>query len=123
MKCSICNENHECSTVKITDKNETKVYCLNCLLSEYLDGNLRLENNPDFVDDITNENGAVKYESEDESYVLEKKTLGRLISCNLDPDEYFALVEKYSADNFSLHDDFYDPDDGFAIQPVVQNII
>lgn len=82
-----------------------------------LEDTLKLENNPDFVDDITGENGAVKYETEGESYTLEKETMERLILCNLTPEEYFTLAEKYSPHNFSLHDDFYDPIDGSAIQP------
>lgn len=34
----------------------------------------------------------------------------------LKPDEYFRLHEKYG-DIFLLHDDFYDPDSGIAVQP------
>jgi hypothetical protein len=41
----------------------------------------------------------------------------RLITHNLDPDEYFALAKKYGADKFEIHSDFYDEFDGIAIQP------
>ena len=117
MKCINCGENRDVVCAKITDKNGEQHYCLNCCLSLYLRGKLNIENNPDFIDDITGESGAVRYQNGDECYTLERKTLGRLISHNLDPDEYFALVAKYGADKFELHDDFYDEFDGVAIQP------
>lgn len=118
MQCSKCkNALYEDILITITDKNTETVYCPNCLLLEQLNGTLILENNPEFIDDITGEKGAIKYESKHESYTLEKETLARLILVHLTPEEYFALSAKYSPHNFSLHDDFYDPIDGSAIQP------
>ena len=118
MKCSKCGfEKHPSILVKITDNNGEAIYCPNCLLLHQLEGILKLKNNPNFIDDITGKKGAVKYEAEGESYTLEKETMERLILCNLTPEEYFALAEKYSPHNFCLHDDFYDPIDGCAIQP------
>lgn len=118
MKCEICGEVKTNSTEVITDNKGTTYYCPNCMVDAYIGGKLDFENNPEFIDDITGEHGAVKYERGDEQYVLEKETMLRLIGYNLDPDEYFALVEKYGNKQFMLHDDFYDEFDGGAIQPL-----
>lgn len=118
MKCSMCKENRETLMVKLTDACGETIYCPNCLAVAYLNRTLHLENHPDFVDDVTGCNGAVKYEATDETYVLEVETMKRLIAHNLDPDEYYALANKYGADKFMIHSDFYDDFDGVAIQPM-----
>lgn len=118
MICSICKEYHPHSLVAITDKDATIIYCLNCLMSTTINNQLKLENNPDFIDDVTGEKGAVRFENANETYVLEKTRMYRLITHNLDPDEYFALAKKYGTDKFEIHSDFYDEFDGIAIQPV-----
>ena len=118
MKCKNCGNSSERILTTITDNNGSSVYCPNCLVEEFLSGNLNFENNMDFVDDITGEKGAVSYVSDGETYILEKEAMLRLISYNLDPDEYFALANKYGADKFMLHDDFYDSWDGGAVQPL-----
>ena len=115
MFCSVCKEKH---VIKITDNNNTTPYCLNCLLSAVINHKLKIKNNPDFIDDVTGEKGAVKFENKDEIYVLEKERMYRLITHSLEPDEYFALAQKYGADKFEIHSDFYDDFDGVAIQPV-----
>ena len=117
MICSMCKNDYGSIVTAITDKNGTNHYCPNCLLSGVLNREIKFENNPDFIDDITGENGAVKFENDNETYVLEKATMYRLITHNLNPDEYFALAKKYGADKFEIHDDFYDEFDGIAIQP------
>ena len=120
MKCCRCEQNSEYVIAKITDKNGFAEYCQNCLCELFFENKLLFENNPDFIDDITGEKGAVKYEAYDETYVLEKSTMIRLIARNLEPEEYFALVKKYGANKFLLHDDFYDPFDGIAVQPSIR---
>lgn len=116
MICSICNEGRPCATT-ISDKNGTTFYCPNCLLEAVLNRKIKFENDLNLIDDITGEKGAVKFESGDELYILEKESMYRLITHNLDPDEYFALAKKYGADKFEIHSDFYDEFDGVAIQP------
>lgn len=118
MKCDVCNYESERIVAKITDGEGSYNFCPNCLVLRYAQEQLDFENHPDFIDDVTGEKGAVKFESYDEVYILEKDRMLRLIARNLEPEEYFALVKKYGANKYLLHDDFYDPFDGAAIQPV-----
>ena len=119
MSCIICGKSFNRIEATIKDKNSEKTYCPNCLIGEFIEGNLNLENDLNLIDDITGEHGAVEYKSDHESYTLERETMLRLIAHDLDCDEYFALAKKYGADMFHLHDDFYDPDTGEAEQPVL----
>lgn len=119
MICSVCKEDHSNIAINITDKNGSTVYCPNCLISGVLDHDIKFDNNSDFIDDVTGEQGAVKFESKDEIYILEKRRMYRLITHNLDPDEYFALAKKYGSDKFEIHSDYYDEFDGVAIQPAL----
>ena len=116
-KCNICNYNVEPILIELTDANSTVVYCPNCLVKAYCDDTLSLTNSDAITDDITEKPGAITYKSNDEIYNLEKKTMLKLISYNLNPREYQALCEKYSPSNYMLHDDFY-TNDGIAIQPI-----
>ena len=120
MSCSKCGDDRRVILTTITDKNGSVEYCPNCLIEAYIEFKLDFENNPDFIDDVTGEHGAVKFESEGEIYILERERMFRLIAHNLDPDEYFALAKKYGANKFEIHDDFYDDFDGVAIQPVIR---
>ncbi len=42
----------------------------------------------------------------------------QLITHSLGKEEVLILIKKYSNKTFYLHDDFYDPVDGTAFQPV-----
>ena len=117
MVCSKCKKDYGIILITIRDRDGEYVFCPNCLCYEYCEGNLIFNNNPSLCDDVTGEEGAVEYISFNEHYVLEKERMLRLIAHNLKPNEYLALSNKYGADKFSLHDDFY-TDDGYAIQPV-----
>jgi hypothetical protein len=117
MKCSKCTQNNDFVIAKLTDKNGEQLYCLNCLMVASINRKLCLTDNPLFVDDVTGEAGAVKYENHDEIYFLSVDRMMRLITHNLSPEEYFALAKKYGADKFLLHSDFYDAFDGEALQP------
>ena len=120
MNCNNCKEKfNEIVTATITDKNGSTSYCMNCVTSLAVNDELKLENNMEFIDDITGKNGAVKYENLDEHYTLEKDTMRRLICNALEPEEYFALVKLYGASQFQLHSDFYDSCDGVAEQPLI----
>lgn len=118
MKCSKCGFESDISIATITDKNGSVQYCLNCTSIALINRQLHMENDETLVDDITGENGAVKFECGDETYILDSDTMKRLIALDLDPDEYFALAKKYGADKFHIHSDFYDDCDGVAIQPL-----
>ena len=118
MKCSKCGNNRSVLMIRLTDAKGETIYCPNCLAAAYLNRKLHLKNHPDFIDDITGNHGAVKYEATDETYVLEVEAMKRLIAHNLDPEEYYALAHKYGADKFMIHSDFYDDFDGVAIQPM-----
>lgn len=118
MKCSKCEVNNENVIVTIKDKNKEVPFCMNCLVECCINRKFNFENDENLIDDVTGEKGAIQYISKEVTYVLEKKTMIRLILNNLDPDEYFALAKKYGADKFELHSDFYDEFDGVAIQPI-----
>lgn len=116
--CENCNIHCENLIIRLTDKNETKLLCPNCVAIKSSNHTLHFENNPYIKDDITQIWGAVRFESNGERYCLEKETMYRLLSHNLKPDEYFALCRIYSPFNFMLHDDFY-TSNGTAIQPEI----
>lgn len=118
MKCEKCSFEHDAIMVEITDGVKTLRMCPNCVANSFMANELSFINNPDFIDDITGKAGAVKYTCGNEEYYLERRSMMRLVSHNLRPREYFALVKKYGADKFMLHDDFYWPTDGTAMQPL-----
>lgn len=120
MSCIKCGDNRKVIISTLTDKNGSVEYCPNCLTMAFINNELHFENHPQFIDDVTGEIGAVKFESEGEIYILENKRMLRLIAHNLEPEEYFALAKKYGANKFEIHDDFYDELDGTAIQPVIR---
>lgn len=62
---------------------------------------------------------AVVYRADDLTISMTPKELLRFLARDLRPDEFFALRERYG-DFFEIHDDFYDPQSGQALQPVFQ---
>lgn len=48
---------------------------------------------------------------------LSEKFLFQLLLLNLEPKAYFVLKEKHGIFH-EIHDDFYDEEDGYALQPV-----
>lgn len=122
-KCSVCGRKQNFINIKITDNNGPHVFCHCCLAIREQNSDIpTFENNMDFVDDITGTNGAVKYESGDESYSLDRETLRRLVFRHLTPNEWKILSNKYSPHNHALHEDFYD-DNGIALQPDDEDFI
>lgn len=119
MKCKKCLRNIKDNIiVNIIDRNGVKSYCPNCLSFELQTHNLNIAEDINLDCDITRQPGAVIYKSGDELYVLNKKSMLRLLSYNLTPDEYKILKDK-AGDKFMymLHDDFY-TEDGEALQPI-----
>ena len=117
MVCQKCGYNVESIVGTLKDKNGEQHLCPNCVAMMLCEGKLHLENSENLKDDITGKSGAIAFISGDEHYTLEKETMMRLLSHNLDPDEWVALSEKYGEDKFMLHSDFY-LEDGTAIQPL-----
>ena len=116
-KCNDCGKTLKSVGVHITDNNGTHVLCHCCLAIREQDSDVpTFENNMNFVDDISGRPGAVKYESGNESYSLDRATLRRLILRHLKPNEWKILSNKYSPHNYTLHEDFYD-NNGIALQP------
>lgn len=115
--CNACSSNSPIVKVTITDKNQVATFCHNCLAVKVINKEVNFENNYKFICDVTKKPGAVKYESADETYILSSDILERLILHSLTKDEYFALIEKYGENSYMLHDDFYDPSTGEAMQP------
>ena len=119
--CIMCGESHVVD-IMIIDKDSTRTFCPNCLVIGVYNNYINFVNNSNLTDDITGNKGAIAYVTLDESYVLDRTTLRRLILHNLKPFEWKALYGKYvkntSKFHFMLHDDFYD-DKGNALQPNV----
>lgn len=63
--------------------------------------------------------GKAGYEFREDRYTLKlcKEHIKKILKRNLSPEEFFVLYKKYP-DMFLLHDDFYDPATGEAMQPV-----
>lgn len=117
-RCQFCGYNKTLSIIShIIDKDGEQIICPNCSVKKILDGTLKFKDNPDFIDDITGKPGAVKYFDAYSGYVLNSKTLTRLLKYNLLPNEYKILAKKYSPHDFMLHEDFYN-EDGIAMQPL-----
>lgn len=97
----------------------TLTYCPNCMCRAVADGSLaaQLQNDPNLIDDITGTSGAIKFSNDGETYCLNKDSMLRLLSYNLNPNEYIVLAQMYGDHNYMIHDDFY-TDDGIAIQPI-----
>jgi len=62
---------------------------------------------------------AVRYRADDLDIALTPDELYRLASHSLSPDEYLALRDRYGMFH-EIHEDFYDPDSGVAIQPMFE---
>lgn len=118
MSCNFCKRELGAYEEKLEDKNGIQTYCPNCMTMLVAKQELKLENDPNLTDDVTGEKGAIKFTSGDETYILEKVRMLRLLSFDLNADEYFALAKKYGAHQFHLHDDFYDSVSGEAEQPL-----
>lgn len=71
---------------------------------------------PDQVSDVSND-AAVLYRTDDLEIKLSPKELLRFIYHNLTAEEFFKLRDKYG-DFYEIHDDFYEPNKGYAFQPV-----
>lgn len=93
MKCSICGSKDERTISKTTDKYGSKYYCIECRVTHSCLGKFNFKNNSKFIDDITGEKGAVKFEWLNETYVLEKERMVRLLSHELKSEEYFSLAK------------------------------
>lgn len=117
--CCMCGDS-TIVDIMIIDKDSSRVFCPNCLIAGVYNNYINFANNKQLKDDITEEYGAVAYITLNESYILERATLRRLILHNLKPYEWKALNDKYvkpqNSFKFMLHDDFYDTE-GNALQP------
>ena len=87
-------------------KNEITL-CLSCMSLAFLEGELNFVNDSNLIDDISGRPGAVEFVAYNERYCLERKTMMRLISYNLQRHEYLILADKYGTDRYMLRDDLY----------------
>ena len=117
MKCQTCGYANEDIVVTIADGVKTLHLCPNCIAMHFQNNELGFMNNPHLIDDITGQPGAVEFKSGKERYVLERRTMMRLIAHSLQPIEWKCLVALYGSNQYMLHDDFYD-DEGNALQPM-----
>jgi hypothetical protein len=84
----------------------------------FLENELCFTNDSNLIDDISGQPGAIEFVSNNERYLLERRTMMRLISYNLQRHEYLILADKYGTDRYMLNDDFY-WNDGTKLQPTV----
>lgn len=117
--CIMCGESHVVD-IMIIDKDSTRTFCPNCLIKGVYNNYINFANNNNLTDDITGYDGAVAYVTLDESYVLHRETMMRLILHNLKSYEWEALYNKYVKPtgkfHYLLHSDFYDSS-GNDLQP------
>ena len=116
--CERCRRNYSFIGFSLRDAVRELNFCPNCLAVAFYNNELSFINDPTLVDDITDKPGAVEFKSENERYVLERRTMMRLISHNLRRSEYLALAKKYGSEKYMIHDDFY-AEDGTALQPMI----
>ena len=112
--CDLCNFDWSID-VTLTDKNGSKVYCPNHLISELGLGRLNFIPDKTLVDEITRKPGAVKFQTTDETYVLNPGAMRRLINRSLRASELEVILKNRGLTEipdgskyFQIHNDFYD---------------
>lgn len=118
--CQSCRLHHENLIETLQFNDQIIEYCPTRRYIALLKGSLQeqLQNDSSLMDDVTGKPGAIRYNSKGETYCLEKDSMIRLLSHNLQPNEYMTLVQKYGSNQYLLHADFY-TDEGIALQPLV----
>lgn len=129
MQCSheSCEIDLEMLLVSIDDGKDRLVFCPNHLAMRMYDltTNLRVDKSlltkPFSLCDACCEQGIVMYSTsnypKDPIHItLCESHLDDLVKLRLDESAYFNLVKKFGIFH-EIHDDFYDPQDGYALQP------
>lgn len=112
--CDLCNVDFYVD-VTLTDKDGSKVYCPNHLTRELGAGRLNFIPDKTLVDEITRKPGAVKFQSADETYILNPGAMRRLINRSLRAEELEIILKDRGLTEipdgskyFQIHNDFYD---------------
>jgi hypothetical protein len=117
-RCTSCGYSNESILTHLIDANEEKCLCPNCVAVAVANGTMKLEANEALCDDVTGEIGAVVFINGNERYALTPRRMIRLLAHDLRAYEWQALANKYGANQFMLHDDFY-TEEGNPWQPTV----
>lgn len=117
-RCTSCGYSNESILTHLIDANEEKCLCPNCVAVAVANGTMKLEANEALCDDVTGEIGAVIFINGNERYTLTPRRMIRLLAHDLRAYEWQALANKYGANQFMLHDDFY-TEEGNPWQPTV----
>ena len=117
-RCTSCGYSNESILTHLIDVNEEKCLCPNCVAVAVANGTMKLEANEALCDDVTSEIGAVVFINGNERYTLTPRRMIRLLAHDLRAYEWQALANKYGANQFMLHDDFY-TEEGNPWQPTV----
>ena len=117
-RCTSCGYSNESILTHLIDANEEKCLCPNCVAVAVANGTMKLEANEALCDDVTGEIGAVVFINGNERYTLTPRRMIRLLAHDLRAYEWQALANKYGANQFMLHDDFY-TEEGNPWQPTV----
>jgi hypothetical protein len=107
--------------ITIKDAVKEITLCHNCMAMAFLDNEISLINDPQMIDDISGDPGAVEFIAHNERYFLDRHVMMRLISYNLKRHEYLILADKYGTDKYMLRDDFY-WNDGTQLQSILDDI-
>ena len=118
-RCTSCGYSNESILTHLIDAAEEKCLCPNCVAVAVANGSLSFEATEALCDDVTGELGAVVFINGNERYLLTPNRMKRLLAHDLRPYEWQALANKYGANQFMLHDDFY-TEDGASWQPTVR---
>jgi hypothetical protein len=103
--------------IEITSSDGRSVYDPNTAAMTAASGKLLFgEPLPEILSDISGKS-AYKFRTMEVEMALTPDELLRLWRRDLRPEEFFKLRDKFGV-FFEIHDDFYDEEDGYAIQPM-----
>lgn len=114
-KCKDCGLDVDILLNTIETMNGEYTYCQNHIVLRGING-FDFEFTPNTKCEICGNDGVI-FRNSDGEYHLCKSHLEDFLRLNLSPEDFFKLLESHSATEFMLHDDFYDPQTGYAFQP------
>lgn len=102
--------------IEIEDGNGVHVLDPNSLIMAEVSGSLRNMLRQPVADSMLSGHPGYLFREDDVELALAPDELSRLIRRNLKPGEYLTLRDRFGI-FFSIHDDFYEPETGEALQP------
>ena len=118
MICNHCKKEYpDLHICTITDQEGIQRYCHNCLIKLCSKQSLDIQNNQAYLCEVTGED-AVKLQTGNKFYFLEKELMLRFLTHSLKPIEWKTLILIHGKEDYFLHSDFYSST-GIALQPLL----